>query len=162
LILEGRRGESHLPPPTPKEISMRTGKSIVVLAVSLFASAAAAMEAKIDAKPAPSPEEIVQAQLDAYNRHDLEGFLAFYADDAVLVNYPDQITQTGKAEMRARYQKRFAQPNVRAEILERIVFSNFVIDHERITSPPTTDVIEAVATYEVENGKIVRVTFLTR
>src|SRR5687767_7243915 len=143
-------------------MSMRSSSPIVVLAVSLFAFAAQAMETKTTATPVSSPEAIVQAQLDAYNRHDLEGFLAFYSDDAVLVNYPDQITQTGKAQMRARYEKRFAQPNVRAEILQRIVFSNFVVDHERITAPPTTDVIEAVATYEIRNGKIVRVTFLTR
>lgn len=141
---------------------MKSSNSIVVLAVSLLALAAQAMETKTTATPLPSPEAIVQAQLDAYNRHDLDGLLAFYADDAVLVNYPDQITQTGKAQMRARYEKRFAQPNVRAEILERIVFSNFVVDHERITAPPATDVIEAVATYEVKDGKIVRVTFLTK
>ena len=136
--------------------------SLAVLALSLFAFAAQAMEAKPPAGHSSSPEAIVQAQLDAYNRHDLEGFLAFYSDDAVLVSYPDEVTQAGKAQMRARYEKRFAEPNVRAEILERIVFSNFVIDHERITAPPATDVIEAVATYEIRNGKIVRVTFLTR
>jgi putative hydrolase of HD superfamily len=145
-----------------KEIPMASRTSIAALAVSFLAFAAQGAETKTDAASAPSPEAIVQAQLEAYNRHDLEGFLAFYADDAVLVDYPDRITQTGKAEMRARYEKRFAQPNVRAEILQRIVFANFVVDHERITWPPSTDVIEAVATYEVKDGKIVRVTFLTR
>lgn len=141
---------------------MKSSSSIVILAVSLLAVAAQAGETKTTATPLPSPEAIVQAQLDAYNRHDLEGFLAFYSDDAVLVNYPDQITQTGKAQMRTRYEQRFAKPNVRAEILKRIVFSNFVVDHERITAPPATDAIEATAIYEVENGKIVRVTFLTK
>jgi hypothetical protein len=87
---------------------------------------------------------------------------AIYSDDAVLVNYPDQITQTGKTQMRARYKKRFANLNVRAEIIKRIVFSDFVVDHERVTAPPTTEVSEAIATYEVKNGKIVRVTFLTK
>jgi uncharacterized protein (TIGR02246 family) len=135
---------------------------IPVLAVSLFAFAAQAMQATPAAAPPLSPEAIVQSQLDAYNRHDLEGFLSHYSDDAVLVSYPDQVTQTGKTQMRARYEKRFATPNLRAEIIERIVFERFVIDYERITSPPATDVIEAVATYEIKNGKIVRVTFLTK
>ena len=31
-----------------------------------------------------TPERCVQAQLDAYNAHDLEGFLAAYADDVCL------------------------------------------------------------------------------
>ena len=46
--------------------------------------------------------------------------------------------------------------------IDRIVFGRFVIDHERIVAPPSTEVIEAVATYEVEGGKIVRVTFLRK
>lgn len=141
---------------------MKSNNSIVFLAVLLSTFAAQAMATKTGAAPLLSPEAIVQAQLDAYNRHDLEGFLGFYSDDAVLVNYPDQITQTGKAQMRARYDRRFANRKVRAQILRRITFANFVVDHERITAPPATEVIEAVATYEVKNGKIVRVTFLTK
>lgn len=139
---------------------MKFVTALIILAATLFAPAAGALQAEADI--APSPEAIVQAQLDAYNRHDLEGFLSYYADDAVLVNYPDEVTQTGKAAMRPRYEKRFATPNLRAEIIERIVFGRFVIDHERIVAPPSTDVIEAVATYEVVGGKIVRVTFLRK
>jgi len=110
----------------------------------------------------PSPEVVVDAQLVAYNRRDLEGFLAFYADDAVLVDYPDHVTQTGKAAMRERYLKRFANPNVRADIVKRVVFGAFVIDHEQITAPPAAGMIEAVAIYEVKGDKIVRVTFLKK
>jgi len=141
---------------------MKTSNPMVLLAISFFALAAQALASDTTAAPLPSPESIVQAQLDAYNRHDLEGFLAFYADDAVLVNYPDEITQTGKTQMRARYAKRFAQPGVHAEIISRIAFAHFIVDHERITSPPSADIIEAVATYEVRDGKIVRVTFLRK
>jgi len=117
------------------------------------------------AEPAPTPavtaaEAVVAAQLDAYNRRDLEGFLAFYADDAVLLDYPDKVTQVGKDAMRERYRKRFANPNVRATVVKRIAYGNFVIDHERITAPPQPGMIEAVAVYEVRDGKIVRVTFL--
>lgn len=135
---------------------------IIFLGASLLAFSAPANESTTTPEPLVSPESIVQAQLDAYNRRDLEGFLGFYSEDAVLLNYPDQITQAGKAQMRARYEKRFADPNVRAEIVKRIVFDRFVIDHERITSPPAAGVIEAVATYEIKDGKIVRVTFLTK
>lgn len=107
-----------------------------------------------------SPEAIVQAQLDAYNRRDLEAFLAFYSDDAVLKNHPDEVTQVGKEQMRARYAKRFTNPAVRAEVVQRMVMGRFVVDHERITAPPAKGMLEAVAVYEVKGGKIVSVSFL--
>lgn len=109
-----------------------------------------------------SPEAVVDAQLAAYNRRDLDGFLSYYADDAVLAKHPDQITQTGKAEMRARYQRGFSNPNVRAEIIKRVVFGRFVIDHERVFAPPARGELEAVAVYEIKDGKIIRVTFLDK
>jgi len=108
-----------------------------------------------------SPETIVDAQLAAYNRRDLEGFLSVYAEDAVLADYPNQVTQTGKAEMRTRYRLRFSNPSVHAEIIKRVTFGRFVIDHERVVAaPPAEGKIEAVAIYEIKDGKIVRVTFL--
>lgn len=109
-----------------------------------------------------SPEAIVDAQLAAYNRRDLEGFLSFYAEDAVLAKHPDQVTQTGKVEMRIRYQRNFSNPNVRAEIIKRVAFGRFVIDHERVVAPPAKGEFEAVAVYEIKDGKIVRVTFLDK
>ena len=120
----------------------------------------AAPAATSGAPPSLSPEAVVQAQLDAYNRRDLEGFLATYADDAILAKHPDQVTQTGKAQMRERYAKRFANPNVRAEILQRMSSGRFVIDHERVTAPPAKGELVAVVIYEVRDGKIVRATFL--
>lgn len=128
--------------------------------LGLAVLAPAPLQASNDTAATPSPEAIVQAQLDAYNRHDLEAFLSFYADDAILARHPDVVTQTGKVEMRARYEKRFKTPNLHAEVLRRTVFGRFVIDHERVSAPPAQGATEAVAIYEVKDGKIVRVTFL--
>ena len=142
---------------------MKHFEFIILIALTLFSTCVSAQVAPI-ALPAPqsSPEAIVQAQLDAYNRRDLEGFLGFYAENAVLLNYPDQVTQTGKEQMRTRYAKSFSNPNVRAEIIKRITFDRFVVDHERVTAPPSPSVLEATAIYEVREGKIVRVTFLQK
>jgi hypothetical protein len=107
-------------------------------------------------------ESLIDGQLAAYNRRDVEGFLSYYSDAAVLVNYPDQITDTGKEAMRVRYKKSFANPDVRATIAKRIVFGNFVIDHEQLTRAPAPGMIEAIAVYEIKDGKIVRVTFLNK
>ena len=135
--------------------------SVILVATSLFPACISA-QVTSGGTPQPTPEAIVQAQLDAYNRRDLDGFLGFYADNAVLLNYPDQVTQTGKDQMRTRYARNFSNPNVRAEIIKRIAFDRFVVDHERLTAPPSTAVLEATAIYEVRDGKIIRVTFLQK
>lgn len=103
-------------------------------------------------------EALIDAQLAAYNRRDVEGFLSYYSDDAKLFDYPNQLTESGKDQLRTRYQRSFSDPNVRAVIVKRIVFDRFVIDHERITGRPD-GTREAVAVYEIKDGKIVAVTF---
>jgi len=114
-------------------------------------------------KPVAAPIEVVQAQVEAYNRRDLDGFLSFYADDAQIFEYPDHLLMAGKEAMRERYQKLFEPaPALHAAILHRMTFDRFVIDQERVTGRPDGVPIEAVATYEVKDGRIVRVTFLRR
>jgi len=114
------------------------------------------------AKAVPAPNEIVQAQLDAYNRHDLETFLSLYADDAQIFDYPDQPLMAGKDAMRERYRKLFdSSPQLHAAVLHRIVFYRFVVDQETVTGRQDGQ-IEAVAVYEIKDGRIVRVTFLRR
>ena len=49
-----------------------------------------------------------------------------------------------------------------AAIAKRIVFGNFVVDHEQLTRAPAPGMIEAIAIYEIRDGKIVRVTFLDK
>jgi hypothetical protein len=105
-----------------------------------------------------SPEAIVDAQLAAYNRRDVEGFLSYYSDDAKLFAHPNQLTESGKDQLRTRYTRSFSNQNVRAWIVKRIVFDRLVIDHERITGHPD-GILEAVAVYEIKDGKIIGVTF---
>jgi len=114
------------------------------------------------AKPVPAPIEIVQAQVDAYNRHDLEGFLAFYTDDAQILDYPDRVLMSGKDAMRERYRMTLEPAQLHASILHRIVFDRFVIDQERITGRADGEVVEAVVIYEIRDGRIVKVTLLRR
>src|SRR5262245_53960906 len=83
-----------------------------------------------------SPEAIVEAQLAAYNRRDVEGFLSYYSDDAKLFDHPNQLTESGKDQLRTRYTRSFSNRDIRASIVKRIAFDRFVIDHERITGRP--------------------------
>ncbi|MES2153252.1 MAG: nuclear transport factor 2 family protein [Pseudomonadota bacterium] len=115
------------------------------------------------APPAVSAVETqVQVQLDAYNARDMEAFLATYADDAELFQFPGVSQTKGKAEMRKRYTSRFADTILHAQIVKRIVMGNTVIDHERVrvTLPEGPGVMEAIAIYELREGKIAKVTFI--
>jgi hypothetical protein len=107
-----------------------------------------------------SPVAIVQRQVDAYNRRDLSAFLATYSEGIRLYRMPSsEPALDGKAAFAEFYRtQRFILPALRAEILQRIVIGNKVIDHERI-SGLAEQPIEAVAAYEVADGLIDRVWF---
>jgi imidazolonepropionase-like amidohydrolase len=81
-------------------------------------------------------EDIVQAQVNAFNAQDLEAFLSTYADDAVIVRAgTGETLMSGKQSMRERYGSMFARfPANRVRIAERkIEGTNTVIDHEIVT-----------------------------
>ncbi|MBT2644207.1 nuclear transport factor 2 family protein [Bacillus sp. ISL-41] len=107
-------------------------------------------------------EMLAQKQLDAYNKQDLEQFLSVYSDDVVIFEFPgDKVTTRGIDEMRTRYGKLFTDhPNNHAELLARIVHGNRVVDHELVTGRENSEPKKAVAIYEIEGEKIVKVWFL--
>jgi hypothetical protein len=52
----------------------------------------------------PSPVELADQQLLAYNAHNLEAFLAAYAEDVEIYDLNTNTLRTkGKADMRKRY-----------------------------------------------------------
>lgn len=108
----------------------------------------------------PSAEAVVQSQLDAYNARNMDAFLATYADDAEIFNFPATSATKGKEEIRKRYALRFVDPTLHAVIVKRIVLGNIVIDHERVQLkfPEGDGVLELGVIYEVRDGRIVRVT----
>ncbi|WP_115461454.1 nuclear transport factor 2 family protein [Winogradskyella aurantiaca] len=106
-----------------------------------------------------SPEVIVQQQLEAYNSGDIEAFMATYSDDIKLFRFPNTLMSEGKAPMRQQYGSMFASiKDLNAEIVNRTVIGNKVIDKEKVTA--NGNVFYAVAIYEVTNGLISRVTFI--
>jgi hypothetical protein len=100
----------------------------------------------------------VQAQFDAYNARDIDAFVATYTKDAQLFEHPAKLLAAGSAQFRERYAPRFKEPNLHAVIVTRIVMGNTVIDHERVTRtfPEGTGVLDAIAIYEVQGGKIAK------
>ena len=102
-----------------------------------------------------NPADPVQRQLDAYNARDLERFVAEYTDDIQVFRPPAaEPVLSGKQAFAAHYAKnRFTLPNLHAEVVNRIVSGDTVVDHERITGLGE-GVVEAVAVYKVSGGLI--------
>ncbi|GAA4713848.1 nuclear transport factor 2 family protein [Brevibacillus fulvus] len=107
-------------------------------------------------------EEVVQRQLDFYNKQDLDGFVSTYAKEVELLEHPSgQLLAKGEAALRDRYAKMFREnPNNHAEIKNRTVFGNYVIDLEEVTGRENRGPFQALAIYEVKEGLISRVWFL--
>jgi hypothetical protein len=133
----------------------------------LAASAALALTACASA-PVASPTlspvaALVQRQLDAYNAHDLDGFLATYSPDIEIFEITDAAAprMTGLAGMREVYGEMFAtMPNLRCDLGNRIAEGAFVIDNEICAMGEPGDPPErAIAIYQVEDNLIRRVWF---
>ena len=109
-------------------------------------------------------EAIVQKQLDSYNARDLQPYLDCFADDVQVFSFPSgEMTYTGKAKLREMYAGIFdASPNLHCELINRIVFDNKVIDHEKVTGRKGVEVTEIVAIYEIENGLIAKAHFMRK
>jgi len=106
-----------------------------------------------------SAEAIVQNQLNAYNDRNIDAFLNTYSQDVEVFNFPNELLFKGRAKMRERYAEFFRNtPDLHCRIKNRIVIGNKVIDKENITANGTN--FNAVALYEVKNGKIAKVTFI--
>ena len=106
-----------------------------------------------------SPAKIVQKQLDAYNARDIDAFMATYTNNITLINFPNNELLQGQQKMRASYASYFENtPDLNCEIKNRIIIGNKVIDEEYITANGQN--FSAVAIYEVQNGKIAKVTFI--
>ncbi|MCE2711671.1 MAG: nuclear transport factor 2 family protein [Cryomorphaceae bacterium] len=107
------------------------------------------------------PAEIIQKNLDAYNKRDIDEFMASFKDSIALYSHgkSEPIAQ-GKDAVRSLYQKLFeASPELHSTILHRAVIGNQVIDHESITGRKGSSVpVEMVMIYEVSEEHIIRMT----
>lgn len=97
----------------------------------------------------------VAAQFEAYNAHDIDAFMACFADDFKGYRMPAETPSTqGKPVLRDFYiNNRFNNPVLRAELISRTVLGNKVFDHEFIhgLSPYP---LESIAVFEINNDLI--------
>ena len=112
-----------------------------------------------------SPEQVVQKQLDAYNKRDIKAFMATMSTEVALYNFSDgQQLANGYEAVEKLYTELFKNsPKLHSELTNRIVLGHQVIDHESITGRQGNDqAIELVVIYEVKNEKIYKITVLRK
>lgn len=104
-----------------------------------------------------APEQVVAAQLDAYNHKDIDALLACYAADARMYAYPATLVAAGHAALRERMSQRFAEPDLHAELRQRVVLGEVVIDDEIVTRnfPEGRGQMTMTMIYRVVAGRIV-------
>lgn len=105
-----------------------------------------------------SPESLVQRQLNAYNSRNMEAFLATYAEDAELLNFPDKLLRKGKEQLRKAYFFFDIARILHCRIVKRITAGNCVIDEEQIVDDHGTR--RGTAIYQIEKEEIKRVYFI--
>lgn len=121
-----------------------------------------------DQRPAPptaarqeqpsAAERVVQLQYDAYNRHDLEAFVAAHAPDVRVYRFPDSLIIEGRAALRERFGKLFATaPQVHATVEARITQGDFVVWRETATGLPGGKTNTGIFVWEVHDGQISRI-----
>lgn len=102
----------------------------------------------------------VQRQLDAYNAKDLAAFIACYHADIAIYRMPaTEPALKGREALAAFYKtERFTIAALRAEVLQRMVVGNKVIDHEKVYGM-TEQPYQVVVVYEVQDSLIINAWF---
>jgi hypothetical protein len=108
-----------------------------------------------------NPETVVAKQLDAYNARDIDAFMAVWHVDAEYFEHPDRLLARGAADIRARHEIRFKEPDLHGKLITRISVANLVIDREAVTRnfPDGRGTVDVIAIYEIEGDKIARAWF---
>jgi uncharacterized protein (TIGR02246 family) len=104
--------------------------------------------------------DVVDAQIDAYFARNLERFVACYAPEAVITNASGDVLAEGHDSIREMYRGLFKDsPQLAGRIVNRIVVGSFVADHEEVEGfnmPGSPSSIQAIAVYQVSDGRISR------
>lgn len=101
-----------------------------------------------------APQQVIDVQVEAFNRGDADAFANTYAPDAVVTMVmTGDPPLVGREAIRDHYAGMFAAlPNLTATVEERLIVGKLVTDHEHIPYIGA----RAIVTYEVEDDLIRR------
>jgi hypothetical protein len=109
-----------------------------------------------------TPVQVVQAQMDAFNRHDLEGYLAYVNEDIVLEEARGSIVLIGRHALAPIISGLWAEhPDLRMDLLDRMALGQWVVDETimlgRIDNSSTHLIsIQRVIDGQVESVRTIR------
>jgi uncharacterized protein (TIGR02246 family) len=102
--------------------------------------------------------DVIDRQVAAYNRRDIQGFVACYAPDAKVMQPDGSTLASGRDQIGSVYGGLFENsPSLHAEIRNRIDVGSVVIDEEVVTGfvlPGMPAELHAAVVYHVANGLI--------
>jgi hypothetical protein len=104
--------------------------------------------------------DVVDRQIDAFNRQALEEFTACYAPHATVLT-DGEVVAAGADALRALYARQFAELPLTATVLSRWSQAEWIIDRERVEGdgiPP----MSVLSLYRVRDGLIDQVQFVGR
>jgi hypothetical protein len=108
--------------------------------------------------------DVVDAQIEAYQAKDVEGFLSCYAEDASVVLFDGTPMFADKQVMREQYGRLFADsPGLHLTVANRMTAGEFVVDEEHVSGMNFGDMpaeMTALSVYRVTDGKIARLLLL--
>lgn len=104
---------------------------------------------------------LVEKQLFHYNNRDLEPFIEVFSEDVevFILGQNDPII-VGRQAMRATYRERFKSRGLHANVTNRMVKGNVVIDYEEVTGIVENETTIAIAIYKIEDNFIKTVHFV--
>ena len=116
----------------------------------------------LDSTPTPgglSADHPVNRQLEAYNAHRLDDFVACFAPSIRLTAGDGTLRAEGYEQLRSVYVPVFDIAGRRASIANRIAVGAWVIDHEVVVDDSGRR-FEAVVAYRLVEGEIVEMRLL--
>jgi hypothetical protein len=101
--------------------------------------------------------KVIDELVDAYNSQDARRFSLLFAEDGWHGSLHADTFQVGPEAIYRRYVEVFGTyPNNRTQVMHRIAFDHFVIDHEKVSRSAESQAFDVVAIYTFEAGKIKR------
>jgi hypothetical protein len=133
-------------------------RKILVAPAMFVALTSAPSFAQVDrAVAARRPETVAQALVDAINAHDLDAVLRTYAPDSVARRLPGgEEFLRGQSDIRTKFVSLLAKnPEIRIEIVGRIVHGDFVVDREKVSGlAGGAGASYGAVIYEIKDGLI--------
>ena len=100
---------------------------------------------------------VIDALVDAYNLQDARRFADLFSVDGWHGNLHGESFQIGPDAIFHRYVEVFTMyPDNRTQVVHRIAFDHFVVDHEKVTRKLGGESFDVVAIYTLKDGKIKR------